>query len=237
MPNHTSGCFVCGQPLKYFDAAKTLTCEICGQSFESNAACQQGHFVCDACHAKSAQQHITELAAKTESKNPVTIATAMMQNPFVNMHGPEHHYIIAAALLAAYKNAGGSINLASALQKAQQRASKVPGGICGMWGSCGAGIGAGIFVSIVTEATPLSTKEWGLANRMTAESLLDISDNGGPRCCKRNTLLSITRAVAFAEKHLDVKMQLPQKIQCIFFANNPSCKKSGCLYYPKESPI
>jgi hypothetical protein len=156
----------------------------------------------------------------------------MMKNPFVNTHGPEHHYLVVAALLAAYKNVGGKIDLDKSLSKAQQRAKDVPGGSCGMWGCCGAGTGTGIFISIVTEATPLSIEEWGLANLMTAESLMDISRNGGPRCCKRNTLLSIERGIEFTEKHLNLKMEKPQNIQCPFFKNNPTCKKKKCLYYP-----
>ena len=39
------------------------------------------------------------------------------------------------------------------------------GGSCAMLGACGAAVGTGTFVSIVTEATPLKGKERGLANR------------------------------------------------------------------------
>lgn len=232
MHTHTSGCLVCGKPLKYFDTVKTLKCEFCRADFNSNVTCESQHFICDLCHSKSSFENISSIAINTHKTNPIEIAMDMMKIPSVNMHGPEHHYLIVAALLSAFKNAGGIIKFDEALNIALQRAKSVPGGICGMWGCCGAAIGAGIFFSIVTNATPLSVNEWALSNLMTSESLLDISKNGGPRCCKRNTLLSIKNAVDFAKKHLNVNMEKTKDIKCPFYQNNPTCKKDKCLYYP-----
>lgn len=233
MSNYTSGCLVCGKQLNYFNMAQTLTCEFCGKSFASNAACEDEHFVCDICHSKNAYEYITESAVEAKEKAPAAIAVNMMKGPYVNMHGPEHHYLIIAALLSAFRNTGGKIDFSKSLEKAQQRAKNVPGGICGMWGCCGAGVGAGIFISIITEATPLSIEEWGLSNLMTSESLLNISRNGGPRCCKRNTLLSIEKAVDFVKEHLGINMEKTKGMKCSFFSNNSTCKKADCLYYPQ----
>lgn len=235
MQNYTSGCFICGKPLNYYQATKTLNCEICCLPFETNVSCENDHFICDSCHSKNAFEHITELALSTKDKNPISIAESMMKKPFVNMHGPEHHYLIISALLSAFKNSGGIIDLEKSLNKAKHRAKSVPGGICGTWGSCGAGIGTGIFISIITKATPLSVEEWSLSNLMTSESLLNISKNGGPRCCKRNTFLSIETAIDFTDKHCNIKMEKPKTITCSFFHNNPTCKKTDCLYYPLNS--
>ena len=58
------------------------------------------------------------------------------------MHGPEHHIMVGAALLTAYKNAGGEIDLQQALVEMMSRGRSVPGGACGFWGACGAGISA-----------------------------------------------------------------------------------------------
>ena len=233
MSLHKTGCLICGKPLEYFEPAVTLKCEICGRELESAACCEDRHFVCDKCHAQAGYESITSHALKTAHTNPVLIAEEMMRHAFINMHGPEHHYLIIAALLAAYKNSGGKIDLDKALPVARQRAEKVPGGICGLWGACGAGIGAGIFISIITGATPLSAEEWKLANQMTSASLEAISNHGGPRCCKRDTYLSILTAVGFVKDKLGHDMDKPESIRCIFFNNNPSCKKRGCLFYPK----
>ncbi len=57
-----------------------------------------------------------------------------MAMPFCHMHGPEHHVMVGSALLTAYKNAGGEIDLSAALLEMQKRGKCVPGGACGFWG-------------------------------------------------------------------------------------------------------
>ena len=42
------------------------------------------------------------------------------------------------------------IDLNIKLLDMKNRGSKIPGGVCGMWGACGAGISAGIFISIIS---------------------------------------------------------------------------------------
>ena len=41
--------------------------------------------------------------------------------PAKPMHGPEHHVMVGSALLTAYKNAGGDINLNAALVEMMNR--------------------------------------------------------------------------------------------------------------------
>ncbi len=231
---HKTGCLVCGKNLQYFQTARTLKCEICGLEFESAAACEDQHFVCDQCHAGAGLDSITSLALEAESGNPVAIANKMMKNPLINMHGPEHHYLVVAALLAAYKNSGGDIDLPAALTEARQRAGKVPGGICGYWGCCGAAIGSGIFVSLITGATPMSAEEWRLANTMTSLSLEAIAMNGGPRCCKRDTYLAITTAAGLVRERLGLDMEVSELIVCPFYKGNSSCRKRACPFYNQE---
>ena len=71
-----------------------------------------------------------------------------MSMSFCHMHGPEHHIMVGAALLTAYKNAGGNIDLNKALLEMYSRGKDVPGGVCGFWGACGAAISTGMYMSI-----------------------------------------------------------------------------------------
>ena len=79
--------------------------------------------------------------------------------------------MVGSALLVAYKNAGGEIDLPEALLEMMNRGKAVPGGACGFWGACGAGISTGMFISIISGATPLKNEPWGLANKMTSKHL------------------------------------------------------------------
>ena len=156
----------------------------------------------------------------------------MMRMDFCHMHGPEHHIMVGAALLTACKNAGGNIDLNKALPEMYSRGKAVPGGTCGFWGACGAGISAGMYISIVTGATPLSANEWSLSNKMTSRALGKISDFGGPRCCKRDSYLSILEAVAFTKEHLGIDMEVSDII-CSRSDFNNQCIKDACPFYPK----
>ena len=230
-------CLVCGKPLEYFESAREMKCTFCGQSFFSNAACEDGHFVCDKCHAEKALEVIKTIALETKSSNPYEIAHQMMKSSFVHMHGNEHHILVGSALLAAFKNSGGKIDFPAALDEMRRRGLQVPGGACGLWGACGAAISSGMFISIATGSTPLKDKEYALSNQMTSESLLKIALTGGPRCCKRNTFTAIKTAVEFSYLELGVKMEMPEdRIVCDFYPLNKQCKGVECPYFPVKQP-
>ena len=172
-----------------------------------------------------------EICLNEKSKNPIHIFKILTSLPECPMHSPVHHFLVGAALLAAYKNAGGNIDLRESLDKLYERSSKVPAGACGLWGACGAGVSSGMYISIVTGAGPLNKpNEWGLANQMTAKSLLEIGKMGGPRCCKRDSYLSIIEAVKFTKEHLNIKMDL-ENVKCIHSEKNPTCLKEACPFY------
>lgn len=174
---------------------------------------------------------ILRVCLASTSKNPYHIFKTLIEHPLCRIHGPEHHIIVGSSLLTAYKNAGGDIDLKSALMEIQSRASKVPGGACGFWGACGAGISAGMFVSIVTECTPLKNEPWRQANTMTASALMKIGQVGGPRCCKRNSYIAISEAVRFAKEKLGVAMELGP-ISCTTFQSNNQCIGGRCPFWP-----
>ena len=71
------------------------------------------------------------------SKNPIEIAKSVMHEDFVNIHGPEHHFLDGAAFMVAYKNSGGDIDLDKAIDILAERTIKMPGAMCGYWGMCG----------------------------------------------------------------------------------------------------
>ena len=225
-------CLICKAPLEYLQADTPMECAICHRVEDSKTRCVNGHYVCNECHTKGIDA-IFSVCMNTHETNPVHIMESLMRMDFCHMHGPEHHIMVGAALLTACKNAGGNIDLNKALPEMSSRGKAVPGGTCGFWGACGAGISAGMYISIVTGATPLSANEWSLSNKMTSRALGKISDFGGPRCCKRDSYLSILEAVAFTKEHLGIEMEVSDII-CSRSALNNQCIKAACLFYPKK---
>ena len=222
-------CLICKSPLKYMNEDILMECAICKKTEYSKTQCVKGHYVCNECHTQGIDS-IFSVCLSENSKNPLEIINKMMKLPFCHMHGPEHHIMVGSALLTAYKNAGGKIDLEKALIEMKNRGSQVPGGSCGFWGACGAGISSGMFISIVTGSTPLKNESFGLSHKMTAKSLNAIGEIGGPRCCKRDSYLSILSAIDFVKENLDIEMEKTE-VTCNFSAQNNQCIRKRCKFY------
>ncbi len=229
-----TGCVVCGSPLTYGTQSVPRACVYCRTVHKTSVACEKGHFVCDMCHSASANDLIQRVCSATDSQEPLAMAISLMRDPRLKMHGPEHHFLVPAVLLAAWSNATGRTpeNRAQWVAKARARAEEVKGGSCGFNGACGAGIGTGICVSVALGATPLSGAEWRQANLMTAESLRVIAMNGGPRCCKRDSFLAIQRAAAFLNDELEAALPAEESPRCEFNKLNRECIGKACPYFP-----
>lgn len=221
-------CLICGAPLEYLQKDELMECVLCHKTENSKTRCVKGHYVCNDCHT-SGMDGIIGLCLEEKSKNPVEIIEKLMSQPFCHMHGPEHHVMVGAALLTAYKNAGGNIDLPNALIEIMNRGKSVPGGACGFWGACGAGISSGMFVSIISNSTPLAVEPFALSHQMTSAALGKIGEIGGPRCCKRDSFLSILTAVDFVEKHFGIKME-KSEIICEYSSKNNQCIGKRCPF-------
>ena len=221
-------CLICGAPLTYPETDEIMECALCHKKENSRTKCVDGHYVCNECHTKG-MDVIIGLCLKESSKDPVRIIGKLMDQPFCHMHGLEHHVMVGAALLTAYKNAGGDIELHQALAEMMNRGKGVPGGACGFWGACGAGISTGMFVSIISKSTPLAVEPFGLSHLMTAKALEQIGMVGGPRCCKRDSFLSILAAVDFVEQYFGVSME-KSEVVCGYSVQNNQCIGTRCPF-------
>jgi hypothetical protein len=215
---HAKGCVVCGKDLAYLAASERMACALCGAAQHSAVRCKAGHFVCDPCHSGAAKDLIEKACAATEERDPIALALRLMRSPALRLHGPEHHFLVPAVLLATFSNVRGEgAKRAERVAEARRRSEPVLGGFCGLQGACGAAIGTGTFVALATASTPLRGKERGLSNRMTAQALSVVGRMDAARCCKRDSLLSILAAAKFAREHLQVSLP----------ASGPACEWSN----------
>jgi len=225
-----NNCGVCARPLIYATESVTKTCAICGKEEKTNIYCPAGHYVCDTCHSKAAIEVLKQVLNSTKSTDPAEIIEQVMAHPSVPMHGPEHHTIVPAAIITAVRNAGYQVP-EGAIEKAIERASKVPGGWCGLYGDCGAAVGIGIAVSVLTSATPLTGKDRSLALGATSFGLARMLD-GQPRCCKRASRVAVGASVDYLNDKLGIKLTKSKGIPCTYTVRNQQCAKKECPYYP-----
>lgn len=230
---HANNCVICGKPLIYSTETVMRECAICHRVLPSDAVCEDGHFVCDDCHAGGGAAVIAHLEQSAE-RDPVKLFLETCALPGVHMHGPEHHAIVPCVLLAAYRNCGGALDEpGECIREAWTRGKKVPGGACGFLGVCGAAAGAGIYVSILTDATPLTGDVWSDPQVMTARALEAMTKVGGPRCCKRTGRIAIAEAARYTRERFGVDMPVSQP-RCEHYPQNRECLGRRCPFFPAE---
>jgi len=225
----TEGCLICGQELLYSKNSSTKEiCNICGKQFETYVKCSKGHYVCDLCHSLDILGKVEQFLNASDEKKPLVLAQMVFELPGLNMHGPEYHSIVPAILVTAWQNLNGQKDI-SKITEAIKRGKDIKGGSCGFYGNCGAGVGAGIAVSIIEGATPMSHNERGAANKATGYALLEISKYGGPRCCKREAITSIKSFIQVTS-YFD-GLQNVEYI-CKQYGKNKDCIYNKCPFFP-----
>ena len=227
--NTSAGCLICGGPVIYEEPIER-ECAVCHRKFVSGAVCVNGHYVCDSCHAAGFPEYIRFLLF-TKEKDPIVLMEEVMDLPQVHMCGPEHHMILPAVLLTAYRNCGGKIDLDAGIKQAFERGSGIAGGSCGYCGVCGASAGAGIYASIITGSNPLNADAWTLPQRLTARVSNKIADVGGVRCCKRTSFIAIKEAALWTKETTGICMEAEEPV-CRYFRNNKECLGKKCPFHP-----
>ncbi|MCQ2504157.1 MAG: DUF5714 domain-containing protein [Saccharofermentans sp.] len=163
--------------------------------------------------------------------NPASIFRNIARKEYMSIHGPEHHILDGASILVAYKNAGGDIDLDSALNKLMYEGLRMPGAMCGLWGICGAISSVGAALAIIDGTGPLSTDgTWGEHMKFTAEAAAELGRINGPRCCKRDAMTAFKNGIKYINSHYEVKLE-SDDIKCEFKALNVQCINERCPYY------
>ncbi len=165
--------------------------------------------------------------------DPLELATRIMSHPEFPMHYPSHHYLVPAVLLTTVlKDQNETLeNFKSDLETIHTRSLNVLGGFCGFYGACGAAVGLGIFMSVLTGTTPHTESTWAVTNRITGGALIKMSEIDGPRCCKRNTFIALKHAVSFLKEEMKITIPLSEDIHCTFSESNSDCKHRACPFY------
>lgn len=184
-----------------------------------------------------AYERFIDICVEDASDDPVKLFRILTRDPDVPMNGSMHHIIVPMVLITAYWYVVRDFDLRAYLREAIDRATEVPERICGYWGCCGSAVGTGLFLSVITRTGPLTKgRRWGQCNAMTSGSLEKISEFGGPRCCKRNAILSILSACDFLEREFKVKLN-PSTYGCTRDEDNKECIGNRCPFYIKKKEM
>jgi 7,8-dihydro-6-hydroxymethylpterin dimethyltransferase len=232
---HAAGCMACGGMIIYLSREDLKTCHYCGAAKKTQTICVHGHYICDDCHQQQGLSAIRLICTQTKETDLLNLLCEIRRHPAVPMHGPEHHAIVPGIILAAYRNLGGDIGK-EAILTGIDRGSKVPGGVCGFWGSCGAAIGVGIAFSVLLGATPLSAHARQNVQTIVSEVLAEIAAINGPRCCQRESYIALTAAAKISRRFLTIPLNADRLFTCSQCDNNKECIRGRCpVWYGEEA--
>ena len=111
-------------------------CSFCGKTEKADYVCEEGHYVCESCRLASPETLVRKVCRATKETDSMKVVLLLMKHPALQMHGPEHHYVVSCALLAALRNLGRFEINDSAFDEAIRRGRKILLASCGLWGMC-----------------------------------------------------------------------------------------------------
>lgn len=171
-------------------------------------------------------------------RDALECALELMGTDAVRFHGPEHHYLTAASLCAAWCSATGE-DRAAHLENLKARCAKIPPAVCGYYGVCGDSMAAGACASELLGANYLSGESWQRVNELTArtQAAIAASCKRGPRCCKRTTFAVLTAASLWLREALGVEITVREGFKCPFHSENKQCLGRGCGFFPEGPEV
>jgi hypothetical protein len=163
--------------------------------------------------------------------DPLALAREVMEGEGLAVNGPIHHFLEGAAFLAAFRNAGGRLNLPRALEMLAVQAARIPEGVCDDCGTCGAVTSVATAMAIIRKMTgAIDGDRYRAHMQYTARALAEIAALGGPRCCKRNGFVAITLGARFLNESLGTALTLAPT-PCPFSAANATCLGAKCPFF------
>lgn len=222
-------CIICGEDA--YPSTEKASCSYCGKVEKADYLCGRGHYICEECRLASPEELVKKTCQHSGEKDPVKIAELLMKHPAITAYGPEHHYMVAAVILAALRNNGIVEVDASMIDRAIARAKRIPLGACGSWGACGAAVGVGIAFSVAWNVDMMSEEGRSVIMKLVSEALEEISKIKGPRCCKASVYAALNVVKRFLKERFNVSF-VEQRVRCPFKAVlRQHCLGVKCPYY------
>jgi MoaA/NifB/PqqE/SkfB family radical SAM enzyme/SAM-dependent methyltransferase len=224
---HASGCLVCGAPLRYLKDEEPLTCCFCRKTFDACAVCEQGHYVCDDCHAADAPELIERLCLESRERDLLVLFDDIRSRLRFPANGPEYHALVPAVILAGYRNLGGKVS-GDDIRTAIRRGTRITGGSCAFWGVCGAAVGVGIAFSLLLEANPLKGAARQAVQETVQKVLAEIAAIRAARCCQRDCWIALRKAAELSGDLLPLPLQAAGRPLCRQRHLNRECAGEHC---------
>ena len=213
------------------DKTISARCMVCGERGLTRTWCGAGHFVCEDCRGSELIGLLKRCLEGAAYTDPVEMFLTLRQGDEFPMHGPEHHALVVASLLVPYHRLYGEPAWPVIIDAVREAATALPGGSCGFWGACSAGLGVGIAYATLLGSSPLEGSPRAAAHRVVAEALARIGGCEAARCCRRDCLIALHTACELSETLLPHPLRTTYVIRCEQATENEDCMGESCPYF------
>jgi hypothetical protein len=227
-------CSLCGRKFHLLANAVNRPCAICGSPTSVRYLCESDHAICASCFTAP---YLTYIAGMIDTpgitRDPIEAFLVLRRGYAFPIHGPEHHALVAAALLFAYHRCTGEPSRETIFNAIQQ-AAVLPMGSCGIWGACSAALGVGVAYGTILQATPMQGAVRGAMQHIVANILGRIGEYHAPRCCRRETLTALQVACEESAALLPITMVTQVDCRCDQAPSQVDCLRERCPFYAAE---
>jgi 7,8-dihydro-6-hydroxymethylpterin dimethyltransferase len=230
----TAQCRFCGANLKLLEHAISARCMVCGERGRTRTWCSAGHFVCEGCRGTELMGLLEAMLEAPRTTDPVQTFLALRESQDFPMNGPEHHPLVAAAFLLAYYDQHGEPSWEDITDALQTAATELPGGSCGFWGACSAGLAVGIAYCAILGSSPTDGGPRSVAHQAVSRILGRIGEFAGPRCCRRDCLLALQVGCELSAELLPHPVRTSYRDACDQAADNDECLGGVCPFLSAE---
>lgn len=231
-PENIQSCIICGDEASLPMHETSAICDFCGETKSIALICNSHHHICSKCMELTPTEFVRKKCLSYKGYNPIELAVEIMNSPLIGLSGVEHHYITPAVLLTCTHNRFNKPEeLAATLENTMNRAiCETPAQCTYIASYCGAAIGTGVFLNIFMGRDSSNTDEWMEENTLIAACIAKIADFNGPRCCKRDTYLSIIATIEYLKEKFNIELPVSDA-KCTFSLRNKSCGREECNFY------
>lgn len=221
------GCPLCEKPWQEVEGV--IPCGFCGTEEKGEFRCGNGHYVCEDCRTGDPREVVIRICERSTTTNPLALWELVTSHGAFRGHGPQFHFVLVPILATVLRNRGLQGLSQEQIRKAVDRLSEIPALSCAETGICGTAATAGVIVSLITGATPVSNLERRMALSATAKALLEIAFHHGGRCCRQSSLATLESIWVFLRIELKLPLE-PIEVVCRRSAQTPNCKQE-CVYH------
>ncbi|MHB9129673.1 MAG: DUF5714 domain-containing protein [Armatimonadota bacterium] len=101
---------------------------------------------------------------------------------------------------------------------------------CGLWGVCSAALGIGMAVGAILGSTPKTGDARGCAQLVVAAILGRLGQLRSPRCCRRETLLSLRMVCDLSSVYLPHPLMTTAPVHCDQVGTHAECRQAACPF-------